>query len=174
MRAPPAFAPLFCLALVACTPGRGAGDTSSSSSSAQGGAPEVDACSPSKLGLGDAKPVARWSPPPGCTLRGGGGGTTFVHTAEQLGASVECTGAAPGVDLTSNVLVVAWRSISPAQVGTDVLDDGKTITFVSRQRSPCPNDPLPMPMTAPLSFLLPAGATRDVKEASCSLPPSCK
>lgn len=151
-----------CLAASACSTSRTTGDTAR--------AAEV-ACAPAKLGLGDAKPLARWAPPAGCTWKVDS--TQFLRTPEELTTSLECTGAAPGVDLTQQTLVVTSRTLSPAEVGVDAVDDGKTLTFVTRQRPPCEGDPHPMPVPMTLSFSLPAGAKREVKESTCMLPKSC-
>ncbi len=177
MRPPCALRFVACLALFAGPPGCGAkAASSSSSSSGPEGASKAKLCTPTPaaLGLAGAKPLAPWAPPPGCTFRGGADDAVFVRTEAELGAQLECTGAPAGVDLTTHALFVARRMLSPAQIGTDVLDDGKALTFVARQRTTCPDDPHPMPITVPMAFLLPAGETRELKDASCTVAASCK
>jgi hypothetical protein len=70
-------------------------------------------------------------------------------------------------------LVVAHRMLSPAQTDTDVLDDGKTITFVAHQRTTCPNEPHPMPVPDDQMFLIPARATRAYGEKYCTVETKC-
>ena len=53
-------------------------------------------------------------------------------------------------------------------------DDGKTVTLVSRQRKPCPNDPRPMPTPAITSVFLAASGARVFAEASCSFEAKCR
>lgn len=78
-----------------------------------------------------------------------------------------------GVDFTKRQLIVTSRSFSPAQIGLDVYDDGKKITFVSRQRSPCKNDPRPMPgPNVTFLFEAPAGA-RTFSDGSCTVETKC-
>jgi hypothetical protein len=68
---------------------------------------------------------------------------------------------------------VVAHSLSPAYAGGAVVDDGKAVTFVSRFRSPCPSDPLPMPIETRFAFALPKHAARAYREASCTIPPHC-
>lgn len=183
MRAPPALAMLsglaLALALAACSLGCGTGSTTSSTSTTTSSSTTTptaagEACSPAKLGLGEAKPVTPWKLPAECKLRHGNQGLTFARTAEELGAQLDCANGSAGIDLTKHALAVARRMMSPAQVGTNVVDDGKTLTFLLRTRNPCPNDPRPMPTPETILFLVPAGGERAVKDLSCMVPSSCK
>jgi len=62
---------------------------------------------------------------------------------------------------------------SPASIGLAVLDDGTTVTLLTRFRAPCPDDPLPMPMQSFVGFWLPKGATRAWRESNCTVPAAC-
>ena len=108
-------------------------------------------------GLGAAKLVTTWKPPEDCRWKGlAHGATTIMRNAADLKAgALDCP--ASGVDFAKDSVVVAGRALSPATVGVDVYDDGKKITFVSRQRDSCPNEYPPMPITVPIAFLIPAG-----------------
>ena len=98
----------------------------------------------------------------------------MIHSAEELAAAFACgDGARPAVDLAAHDLAVVNYEMSPGHAGMEVLDDGATVTFVTRFRPPCPQDPRPMPMTGTLAFALPKGATRAYGEANCTLPRRC-
>lgn len=164
-------------ALVLCASGCGrpsppkAGDGDASGASGPGAA---KACEPQALGLGDAKPVALWKAPEGCTPRLGGSGPVVVHNEAELGAYYTCPAGAPmGVDFKTHALVLSSRMLSPAGVGTTIVDDGAKVTFISRQRKNCPNDPRPMPMSVVHAFLLPAGAARSFGDATCTIESTC-
>lgn len=118
-------------------------------------------------GLGAARLVTAWKPPEGCHWRGlAHGATVIMHNeADLVAGALDCP--ASGVDFTKNDVVVAGRALSPATVGVDVYDDGKKVTFVSRQRGPCPKEYPPMPITIAVAFLIPAGETRTFDEATC-------
>ena len=70
-------------------------------------------------------------------------------------------------------LVAAAYTLSPAGVGLGAFDDGKTVTLVSRQRSPCPGDPMPMPMNSTAWFVLPTGGERTFGAAACTVESTC-
>jgi hypothetical protein len=104
----------------------------------------------------------------------GGFGETVLHDAAEYAAGVQCEGGvAPSVDFATNEIHVVRYSMSPAHAGRETLDDGTVVTFVTRFRHNCPDDPMPMPMDVTYGFLLPKGATRTYHEASCSLPENC-
>jgi hypothetical protein len=119
--------------------------------------------------------VPAWRPPEGCERANDAGQTVTVRSEEQLRAIYVCpAGAVSGIDFAANHLVLADRMLSPAQIGSDIYDDGTTITFVSRQRTSCPDDPQPIPTPYTVAFLLPAGAERAYAEASCTVRQACK
>lgn len=97
-----------------------------------------------------------------------------IASAEELATVLTCQGnARPDIDFTTHDLVLSSFSMSPAHGGSDVYDDGTTVTFVTYFRSPCPDDPRPMPMPGVHAFVLPKGATRQYTESSCTLPDDC-
>lgn len=99
----------------------------------------------------------------------------FVRSTLELQQLLSCPADNPAsVDLAHNALLISARTLSPAGMGTSVYDDGEVLTFVSRSRTTCPEDPLPMPMNVTLAVLLPAGAERTFKEASCTVVSRCR
>ncbi|MDB5213269.1 MAG: hypothetical protein JWO86_1196 [Myxococcaceae bacterium] len=162
------------LALAAChrtgrvDPASDGGATSTSTSSTVVELPRCKA-----EGLGTATLVKPWQPPTACHWRGlAHGATTIIHSeADLIAGALDCP--ASGVDFAKSSLVVTGRALSPATVGIDVYDDGKKVTFVSRQRDSCPNEVPPMPITVPLAFLVPAGETRTFAEATCKQVYTC-
>src|SRR5690606_6529134 len=105
---------------------------------------KADPCSAAALGLGQASPLNSWQPPAGCTPRDAGTGT--VRGEAELAERLECpAGTAAGVDFSRHALLSVSHTLSPAEVGLIAFDDGATITLVTRQRSPCPDDPRPTP-----------------------------
>jgi len=171
------------LALVAChrsTPADSASDggasstSTSTSSTKTSGAAEASRCKAD--GLGTAKLVTTWKPPEACHWKGlAHGATTIMRSeADLVAGALDCPeSASSGIDFTKNNVVVTGRALSPATVGVDVYDDGQKITFVSRQRDSCPNEAPPMPITVPIAFLVPAGASRTFGEAMCKQPWKC-
>lgn len=164
---------ILALALPACA-------RPSSSSPTEGGSSaltaDTSACSPRALKLGDAKPVTMWKPPAACKPRPDAprGAPALVRSEAELKVHYDCeAGAALGVDFSRDALVFTTRTLSPASVGTDVLDDGKTVTFVNRQRTPCKNDPLPMPISSTLTFVVTGSSPRAFAEASCTVETKC-
>jgi hypothetical protein len=137
--------------------------------------PAVDRCSPAALGLANAKPLSVWKLPPKCTDRGGPDRAIY-KSWDDAKARIECEeGVMLGVRFQETALLVENASLSPATIGIDALDDGTTITFVSRQRAPCPGDPQPMPIDQTYWFLVPAGgADRAFAQASCTIDIPCK
>jgi hypothetical protein len=137
------------------------------------GASKSDPCSPAALGLPDAKPLELWTPPPGCSPRGDG--TNILRSDDELTPRLECTaGLNHLVDFTKYALLAVGYTLSPAGAGVSALDDGKVVTRVTRQRSPCPGDPMPMPMNTTAWFLLPVGAERTFADKTCTIEPTCK
>lgn len=151
-------------------PKAGDGDASGGGSAAG----TSKACEPQTLGLGDAKPVAPWKAPAGCTPRVSGEGPVVVRSDTDMSAYYTCPPGTPmGVDFKTHALVLSSRMLSPAGVGTTIVDDGAKVTFISRQRKNCPNDPRPMPMSVVHAFLLPAGAARTFGDATCTIESTC-
>ena len=165
------------MAVVAChrnsAPPDSASDGGATSTKA-GGAPEVARCKAD--GLGAAKLVTTWKPPESCHWKGlAHGATTIMRSeADLVAGALDCPeSSSSGIDFTKDNVVVTGRALSPATVGVDVYDDGQKVTFVSRQRDACPNEYPPMPITVPIAFLVPAGATRTFGEAMCKQPWKC-
>jgi hypothetical protein len=77
----------------------------------------------------------------------------------------------PTIDFAKHQLMLAEFSMSPAYGGSEVVDDGSKVTFVTRDRSPCPDDP--MPMSSTLAYLLPQGAERSYQQLACTLSARC-
>lgn len=112
-----------------------------------------------------------FSIPAGCDPQAAVGAPP-IQSEEAFHTRLGCT-AASGIDFARFELRITTRTLSPAGVGTEVVDDGKTVTFVSLGRDPCPGEPPPMPMSVPVAFLLPTGATRDTAESWCKVSVSC-
>jgi hypothetical protein len=153
-------------------------DIGTTSASAGGTPPNPradDACTPLRLGLHDAHPVARWNVPEGCGARGGASEPHPIRSEAEFTAEFQCpSGVRAGIDFTAQTLWVSMRSLSPAGVGFDVVDDGHTVTFIGRMRAPCPSDPRPMPTPpSPYAFVLPVGSTRTMAQTSCTMQRSC-
>jgi hypothetical protein len=134
----------------------------------------IDPCAPAQLGLGAARTLKPWAAPTTCTGTSGATGPTSIRSEAEFAKRFSCpAGTTSGIDFATQMLVVEDRSLSPAGAGTIIVDDGARITFIERQRSPCPDDPKPMPMDYTLGFLLPAGAERTYTSRACTLPPTC-
>ncbi|HWB81544.1 MAG TPA: hypothetical protein VG755_41570 [Nannocystaceae bacterium] len=134
----------------------------------------IDPCAPSQLGLGAARQLPPWAAPTGCTAKSGANEPTAVTSEAEFAARFECPkGTTSGLDFTKQQLMVQDKMLSPAGAGTTIVDDGSKVTFIERDRSPCPGDPQPMPMGYTLGFVLPAGAERSYATRSCTLPPKC-
>lgn len=133
---------------------------------------DVDPCTAEALSLGAATLLQEWKPPAGCT-ENAAQGTSVHRTDAELTAQLECDAATRhGVDLTKHSVIRVTDSMSPATVGWLAYDDGKAITLVTKFRSPCPNDPRPMPMSATRWYLAPT-TERKLAEASCTIHPAC-
>jgi hypothetical protein len=128
-------------------------------------------------GLDGARELPVVAAPPGCSFQA----LESLERPEVLAddaavaARLACApGTTPALALGDDQLMLAAHRLSPASVGLAVFDDGATITYVSRQRPPCADDPPPMPSpSVPLAFRLPRGATRAFRTLACDLPPSC-
>lgn len=134
----------------------------------------IDPCAPAQLGLAAARTLQPWAAPTGCTAKSGANEPTAVTSEAEFAARFECPkGTTSGLDFTKQQLMVQDKMLSPAGAGTTIVDDGAKVTFIERDRSPCPGDPQPMPMSYTLGFVLPAGAERSYATRSCTLPPKC-
>jgi len=130
-----------------------------------------DPCSPAALNLPKAKPLVAWQPPEGCTVHDSSI-PKIMRTPEDSKTRFECKGALFGFDFSSRGLLVAERTLSPGTTGVDVLDDGKTVTFVSKMQTPCPNETPPKPTPISLVYAISAG-DRAFAEASCTVERKC-
>lgn len=130
-----------------------------------------DPCGAEALRLGSARVVAPWTIPAGCTPKGGQG-NTIARSEEELKAVLECASGS-GVDFGKQAVLVVGYSLSPAGAGMHAFDDGKVVTLVTRQRSPCPNDPLPMPMNTMAWFSLPTSGERTFANTTCVVDSKC-
>jgi hypothetical protein len=153
---------------------------------AQGDGPETESadprpepparasCLPPELASAGALPPARL--PEGCRFSAGGSAAAprKIASALELADVVSCDpGVAPAIDLDHRDLYVIEFSMSPAFGGSESFDDGTRVTFLTRFRQPCPDDPQPMPMQAYAAFQLPKDAQRTFAEAVCTLEASC-
>ena len=113
---------------------------------------------------------------PGCRFIGGGTARAprVVSSVQELEQVLACPGGPPiAIDLGDHDLAVVGFTMSPAYGGTEVLDDGATITIVTQDRPPCPGDPQAMPTPSFFAFPLPKGAERTFAQASCALVAHC-
>jgi hypothetical protein len=129
-------------------------------------------------GLETASKIETLPLPPGCQVVATGAllAPTIVRNLDELAAAITCE---PGVesltvDFSKHQLHVANFMLSPAYAGGELFDDGTKITFVQRDRSPCPDDPLPMPIGSSIAYLLPQGAERAYVQLACTLPQKCE
>lgn len=124
--------------------------------------------------LASARTLPGWQAPETCRWKGGvsASGTTVRSDAE-LAALLDCQGGPSGFDFRANALVVSAHTLSPATLGVEALDDGQAITWLSRSRPNCPKDPLPMPITQTLAVIVPADASRALRQGSCTVPRTC-
>lgn len=127
-----------------------------------------DPCDPTALNLPSAKPLPALALAGECAFTG----TQLLKSEAEARERFAC--AVGKVDWSKQSVVVTRRMLSPAMVGFDALDDGAKITFVSRQRSPCPDDPRPMPIEQTHAYVVPAGADRTFAETSCTVPTKCR
>jgi hypothetical protein len=94
-----------------------------------------------------------------------------IRSEETYAQTFKC--GPSGIDFTLNELVVSTRTLSPAGEGGDIVDDGKTVTFINVFRMPCPGAPMARPMDYDIEFLLPAGSPRTFAETGCALDARC-
>lgn len=136
---------------------------------------DADTCMPA--GLETAKALEIVKLPSGCRWANAGSfdAPARIADAAQLETALTCDAgvARPSFDLSTHALDVVEFSMSPAYGGMAVVDDGAIVTFVQRDRSPCPNDPRPMPMNTTLAYRIEKAATREHRNLACTLPPRC-
>ncbi len=128
-------------------------------------------------GLESAHEVEIVRLPQGCSFGSGGrleAPSVLVDDAA-VAAAISCSGpTTPTIALGADQLHVVSYTMSPAFGGMAIVDDGTTITYVMRDRPPCPNDPRPMPTPASaLAYRVPHGATRVYQQLACTLPRTC-
>jgi hypothetical protein len=130
-----------------------------------------DPCAPETLGLAGAKRLAAFpAPASSCSI-------TAPELPEIITVATrvfDCKGAQHGFDFERHRLLAHERTLSPATVGVDAYDDGRTITFVGRQRAPCPGDPRPMPVPVTLLYTIETSGERTFAEAACTVTPACR
>ena len=131
-----------------------------------------DPCAAAALGLTGSAPLAPWTIPSGCTPRGAAG-EHIARSEAALAERLECTGTTPGIDFTKTAILSVGYTLSPAGAGLGAFDDGKVVTLVSRQRNPCPGDPMPMPMNTMAWFSLPADGERSFANTTCVVDSKC-
>lgn len=163
---------ILCLLALACDSKSGEPPTPPKT---EGRESKSDTCMPGGLESAQSVEVVRL--PSGCRVTAGGpiAAPTVAGTAEELASAIECDANSerPTIDFAKHQVMLVEFSMSPAYGGSEVFDDGSKVTFVQRDRSPCPDDPLPMPMQTTLGYLLPQGAQRTFHQASCTLPARC-
>lgn len=132
-----------------------------------GSAAVADPCAPAALGLPNTQRLSPLALTGDCPFVG----TQVIKSENEARERFAC--AVGKVDWSKHSLLVTRRVVSPATVGFDALDDGAKVTFVGRQRSPCPDDPRPMPMEQTLAYPIPVGGDRAVAETVCTVPTKC-
>ena len=124
---------------------------------------------PDTCAVAGATQLKAWPIPQGCSIKDADA-PTWLRTDADLAAHVGCGSEVPEFDFPAPPLLAITRTLSPATVGIDAYDDRKTITWVSRQRNPCPNEHPPMPV--PMSYVFVAsGLTGDraYAESTCTV-----
>lgn len=123
---------------------------------------------PDRCAVAGASKLAAWPIPQGCAVKDARE-PTWIRTDADVAAHLTC-----GVDAQALPLLAVERTLSPATIGIDAYDDGKTITWVSRQRKPCPGERPPMPVPASFVFVA-TGVTgeRADAESTCTVEIKC-
>jgi len=114
--------------------------------------------------------------PPGCTLSplGSLDAPAVIDSEAELSQALTCPAGVSPIDLGRESLLVVSLELSPAQAGLGAVDDGTTITFVSRDAPPCPDAFPPRPVRMSFGFRVPRGSERSYRRASCTLPARCE
>ncbi len=129
-----------------------------------------EGCDLAAIGLADTQPIPFWKPPDGCTRSGDTPGDAVIHSAEELAGYYSCAaGVDAGIDFATSQLVLEARDLSPAGGTGEMRGDADKVTRLAYFRSPCPGDPMPMPITIEVAYLLPAGDARPIADASCNV-----
>jgi hypothetical protein len=125
-------------------------------------------CDLAAIGLAGARPIPFWKAPELC--QAGSPTSARIRSDDDFRAHFACPdGVSPGIEFSRHELVVEARDLSPAGGVGEMVEDDATITRVAYFRPPCPGDPLPMPVTLEVAYLVPAGDARPIAEASCSV-----
>ncbi len=137
--------------------------------------PKPGSCEATAKAMKKATKLVAWKPPADCTAKGGARAPAMLSKEADARVHLECkdANAKVGVDFAKRQLIVTSRSASPAGVGFDVYDDGKQVTFVSRQRMPCKNDPQPMPGPSQTLLYEAAAGARTFADSSCNVETKC-
>ena len=116
-----------------------------------------------------------YKPPADCTPKGGDRKPYLITSEDDARPNLTCKDPKVklGVDFKKRHLIATTRSMSPAQVGMDVYDDGKVVTFVHRDRAPCKGDPQPMPSPSKTFLFQITAGPRTFAEASCTVFTKC-
>lgn len=133
--------------------------------------PRANTCTPEALGLASATKPPAFTPPEGCAARPAV--AKLVASDEDATLAFGCDGATLGVDFTREAILVEPYSLSPAQVGKMVFDDGARVTFVDMFRQNCPGDPLPMPISMTAMVRIAKGE-RTIAHATCQTENQCR
>jgi hypothetical protein len=119
-------------------------------------------CDLATLGLGAAHVVPMYEPPAACSRPGNSGARDPIRSEAQFRAAFTCPpGVGSGIDFDRDQLMVQQQMMSPMGVGGEVVDDGKTVSYVPHERIPCAGEPHLEPMDVEVMYLLPAGSERE-------------
>jgi len=127
-------------------------------------------------GLEHAHSVPALQIPRECSATGGSfDAPRAVRSQDELASALSCSEGTtlPNFDMRRRDVYVLRFSMSPAYGGSEIFDDGHIVTFLTRDRPPCPGDPRPMPMESSMAFSLPHGAARTFRHLACTLPRRC-
>ena len=160
------------LCLVAAAACSKSGSGTSSGGSATTTPPANDPCGAAALGLGSATKLEPYQLPAGCELVDVGE-AIILRSAADAEAHVRCGDAPFAHDFSKQALVVKQDTLSPASTGIVAFDDGTRLTWVTMQRSPCPDDPRPMPVPIRLVFAIEQDAAREFDAKTCTYHPAC-
>ncbi len=137
--------------------------------------PKAGSCEATEKQHAKSIRLGKYKPPADCSADGGDHKPRAITS--EAGARVNIVCKDPkfkfGIDFKKHQLIVTARSYSPAQVGLDVYDDGKVVTFVNRERSPCKGDPQPMPGPGTTLLFQAAAGARTFVDGSCTVATKC-
>lgn len=132
-----------------------------------------DDTKPDPCAVAGAKQLPAWTVPQGCSVKVATD-PTWIRTDADIATYLPCGPDVPEFDYPAPPLLTIHRTLSPSTLGIDAYDDGKTITWVSRQREACPGEYPPMP--APVNYVFVAsGLTGDrvYAESRCRVAFKC-